>query len=120
MELQALRAHLLDHAGAVEETPFGPEALVYKVHGKMFALVAWQSTPLRVTLKCEPLRALALRDEYPAISPGYHMNKRHWNTVKLDESIDAELLDTLIQHSYDLVVRGLPRSIRNDPGAWGR
>ena len=120
MKLEALRACLMDHAGTVEETPFGPEALVYKVHGKMFALVAWQASPLRITLKCEPVRALALRDEYAAISAGYHMNKRHWNTVNLDGSVGAELLSALIEHSYDLVVQSLPRAMRDEPTARDR
>ena len=114
MELDTLRAHLLAFPGTAEETPFGPEALVYKVRGKMFALIVWQESPLRITLKCEPMRALALRDEYPTVLPGYYMNKRHWNTVILDGSLDADLVAAMIEESYDLVVRGLPKATRQE------
>ncbi len=85
--LDSLRAYLLSKKGATEETPFGPDALVFKVMGKMFALLAWQSDPLRITLKCDPDDVLALRQQYAAVQPGYYMNNRHWNTVTLDGSI---------------------------------
>lgn len=112
MELSELVAYLLSRRGAAEETPFGPEALVYKVMGKMFALVAWESEPLTVTLKCEPGLALFLRDVYAAVKPGYHMNKTHWNTITLDGTVpQAELLG-MIDDSYDLVVRSLTRAQR--------
>jgi len=76
-ELEVLRAHLLAQAGTTEEQPFGPDALVFKVLGKMFALVAWQQSPLRVSLKCEPHLAEMLRTTYAAVTPGYHLNKQH-------------------------------------------
>jgi predicted DNA-binding protein (MmcQ/YjbR family) len=107
MVLETLRHDLLGHPGTTEETPFGPEALVYKVMGKMFALVAWEQDPPHLTLKCDPDQALFLRDLYPAVHPGYHMNKRHWNTITLDGSIPDEELRGMIADSYDLVVRGL-------------
>lgn len=95
--------------GAEETTPFGPDVLVYKVCGKMFALTVPDEVPSRVNLKCDPDRALELRDEYDAIIPGFHMNKRHWNTVYLDETLSDSLVRDLIDHSYDLVVRGLKK-----------
>ena len=99
---------------AVEETtPFGPDALVYKVEGKMFALAIPDDVPARVNLKCDPDRALELRDEYESIIPGYHMNKKHWNTVQLDGSVPDQLLQGLIQHSYDLVVKGMTKKQRD-------
>ena len=112
MELKYLQELLLQKDAAVEETPFGPEALVYKVMGKMFALVAWEANPLRITLKCDPDLALALRDQYPAVTPGYHMNKKHWNTVILDDSIPEKQFLDLIDESYTLVVKGLKKADR--------
>lgn len=112
MELKALRMYLMEKSGTTEETPFGPEALVYKVVGKMFALVAWEDDPLSITLKCEPGQALLLRDVYPAVRPGYHMNKTHWNTIILDGTIPAAELWGMIDDSYDLVVKSLTRTQR--------
>ena len=109
MELETLRKTLLKKKRATEETPFGPEALVYKVMGKMFALISWEANPLRINLKCDPDFALALRDQYPAITAGYHMNKKHWNSVVLDGSISESQLIDMIDDSYDLVVKGLKR-----------
>lgn len=110
--LDGLRAYLLDRPGASEDTPFGPDALVYRVGNKMFALVMFKSVPLRCNLKCDPLRALELRDEFAAVLPGYHMNKRHWNTVILDGSIPEAVVCALIDHSYALVRQGLSRTER--------
>jgi predicted DNA-binding protein (MmcQ/YjbR family) len=110
VDLDSLRKKLLEKPGATEETPFGPEALVFKVRSKMFALIAWQESPLSLSLKCDPDEALFLRDLYPAVRPGYHLNKRHWNSVTLDGSLpDAEIW-RMIDDSYTLVVRGLPKS----------
>ncbi len=121
MNLQELTGYLLAKSGATEETPFGPEALVYKVMGKMFALVAWENDPLTVTLKCEPGQALFLRDMYAAVRPGYHMNNRHWITVTLDDTIPPPELLGMIDDSYDLVVSSLTRPQREElargPGA---
>ena len=112
MELEALRKTLLKKKRATEETPFGPEVLVYKVMSKMFALLAWEEDPLRINLKCDPDLALALRDQYAAIIPGYHMNKQHWNSVILDGSIPENQLIDMIDNSYDLVVKGLKKAER--------
>ncbi len=112
MKLDELRKLLLSKGRTTEETPFGPEALVYKVLGKMFALIAWEEDPLRISLKCDPDFALALRAQYPAVIPGYHMNKKHWNTVILDGSIPEEGILEMIDDSYDLVVKGLAKADR--------
>ena len=117
MELEALRTTLLAKPGTTEETPFGPEALVYKVRGKMWALVAWEEAPLHLTLKCDPDLAMFLRDMYPVVRPGYHMSKIHWNTITLDGSVpEAELLG-MIDDSYGLVVAGLSRKQREELAA---
>ena len=108
--LDALRDRLNSKPGAYEDMPFGPDALVFKVKGKMFALVSWRADPLRISLKCDPFEAEALRDEFDAIGPGYHLNKRHWNTVILDGSVPDFLLQHLIDQSYSLVVSKLKRS----------
>ena len=98
---------------AAEETyPFGDEVAVIKVCGKVFALVSLSAGPGSVNLKCDPAQALELREAYPGIRPGYHQNKRHWNTVNLDGSVEDDVVRGLIEDSYDLVVAGLPRSIR--------
>ena len=87
----AVREYLLSNEATTEETPFGPEVLVYKVCGKMFALAAPEDVPARMNLKCDPEQALDLRDQYEGITPGYHMNKKHWNTVLLDGSVPGAL-----------------------------
>lgn len=112
MDLPDLIARCLAKPGCEETTPFGPEVLVYKVGGKMFALTDPGDFPPRVNLKCDPDRAVELRGEFDAITPGYHMNKRHWNTLVLDGSIPADLIAGLLDHSYELVVASLPRAKR--------
>jgi predicted DNA-binding protein (MmcQ/YjbR family) len=112
MELELLRQYLLAKKGTTEERPFGPEALVFKVVGKMYGLVAWQATPLQISLKCDPELALTLRERYSAIIPGYHLNKAHWNTITLDGSVPEAEIFSLIDHSYDLVIKKLKRADR--------
>jgi predicted DNA-binding protein (MmcQ/YjbR family) len=102
--------------GATEERPFGPETSVFKVAGRIFALSALASPPLRVSLKCEPELAERLRATYPAIRPGYHLNKRHWNTVTLDGTVSDPMALDMLEDSYDLVVAGLPRRVRDELG----
>ena len=111
-----LRDCCLAHAGAVEEFPFGPETSVFKVAGKLFALSALDRDPLAVSVKCEPELAEQLRNTYPAIRPGYHLNKRHWNTVTIDGDLPDQLVRDLIEDSYDLVVSALPRRVRDELG----
>ncbi len=112
MDLPDAIAHFLSKNGAEETTPFGPDVLVYKVGGKMFALTQPDEFPAHLNLKCDPDRAVILRDEHESIIPGYHMNKRHWNTLVLDGSLPTKLVCDLIDHSYDLVVASLPKSLR--------
>lgn len=112
MHLPDAIARFLAKPGAEETTPFGPDALVYKVAGKMFALASPDAFPSSINLKCDPDRAELLRAEHPAITPGYHMSKRHWNTVVLDGSLPSALVRELIDHSYDLVVAGLTKAER--------
>lgn len=105
-----LKAACLALNGSVETFPFNLETSVFKVGGKMFALSTLDAVPLSVSLKCNPHLALELRDRYPAITGGWHLNKRHWNTVLLDGSVPGRLLHDMIEDSYDLVVAGLPRA----------
>ena len=114
MNFSTLRKYLAAKPGAVEDFPFDPVILVFKVGGKMFALVATDEDPPRINLKCDPLKAEILREYYPAVLPGYHMNKRHWNTVVLDGSIPDEELVAMIDESHDLVVQNLPRARPNE------
>ncbi|MEB5773157.1 MmcQ/YjbR family DNA-binding protein [Aeromonas caviae] len=112
MTLVQLREFLLSQPGATEDTPFGPEILVYRIAGKMFALVDWQAEPLSINLKCDPELALLLREIHPEVKPGWHMNKQHWNTVTLSEGLSDDLWQGWIVHSYERVVAGLPRAKR--------
>jgi predicted DNA-binding protein (MmcQ/YjbR family) len=107
MDLAQFREYCLSKAQATESTPFGPDVLVFKVSGKMFALAALDEVPTAVNLKCDPDLALDLRDRYEQVTPGYHMNKRHWNTVEIDGGIPDAELRKMIDHSYDLVAKRL-------------
>ncbi|MET8566872.1 MmcQ/YjbR family DNA-binding protein [Streptomyces sp. NPDC004783] len=108
-----LRAFCLSFNAAVEDFPFNPETSVFKVGGRMFALTALDARPLTVNLKCDPDDAIRLRREHEGlIVPGWHMNKRHWNTVAVDGGLPDRLVRELIEDSYDLVVAGLPRAER--------
>ena len=112
MELQQLRDYLAAKPGAREDLPFGPEVLVLKVVDKMFALIAWQEVPLTISLKAEPQQALLWRELYPAVTAGYHLNKQHWNTVRLDGSVPDDTLRQMIDESWSRVVAGLKKSER--------
>jgi predicted DNA-binding protein (MmcQ/YjbR family) len=112
MDAAELRAWCLEQSRAFEDFPFGPEHSVFKVAGKLFALSALEREPLEVSVKCEPELAVELRNSYPAIRPGYHLNKRHWNTITLDGSLPDQLVRDLIEDSYDLVVSALPKRVR--------
>ena len=117
MELDDLREYCLSKAGVTESFPFGEETLVFKVGPKIFALVGLEDTPPRVNLKCEPARAIELRAEYPEfILPGYHMNKKHWNTVILDDPLDENLILEMVDCSYDLVFAGLSKREKQEIG----
>ena len=112
MDVAALRARCLALPGATDEHPFGPGALVVKVSGRIFAIIGEDAEPPTISLKCEPELAALLRDAYAAVAPGYHLNKRHWNTVTVDGSVPDDELAAWIVDSYDLVVAGLPRAQR--------
>jgi predicted DNA-binding protein (MmcQ/YjbR family) len=112
MDATELRAWCLEHPGAIEDFPFGPETSVFKVAGKMFALSALERAPVQISVKCEPELAVELRNSYPAIRPGYHLNKRHWNTITLDGSLPDQLVRDLVEDSYDLIVSALPKRVR--------
>jgi predicted DNA-binding protein (MmcQ/YjbR family) len=116
MRPAALRKYCLSFPGSAEAFPFGPEASVFKVAGKMFALSQLPQRPLRVSLKCEPVLAEQLREAHPAVIPGYHLNKRHWNTVIIDGSLSDRMIKEMIEDSYDLVVSRLPASRRRALG----
>ena len=112
MHVDTFREYCLKKGGVMEDSPFGPEHLVFKVGGKMFALLAFEEIPPTANLKCEPDLALELRDRYEDVRPGYHMNKKHWNTVQIDGAIPRQELTKMIDHSYELVVKALPRAQR--------
>ncbi len=112
MNLEDFRSYCLTKPGATEDAPFGPDNIVFKVGGKMFALASLDDVPPRVNLKCDPERALDLRDRYEEVTPGYHMNKKHWNTIELGGGVPAAELRRMIDHSYDLVAARLPKKRR--------
>jgi predicted DNA-binding protein (MmcQ/YjbR family) len=113
VKTEALATYLLSFPEASEEQPFGPEVDVYKVAGKMFAILSPEDDPPAISLKCDPLIAVELREEYDAVAPGYHLNKTHWNTVTLDGSVPDRELKNMIQHSFEQVVAGLPKAQRD-------
>src|SRR5215813_7410125 len=109
MDLAEFREYCLSKPDATEGTPFGPDVLVFKVSGKMFALAALDEVPTTVNLKCDPDLALDLRDRYEQVTPGYHMNKKHWNTVEIESNFPNAELRRMIDHSYELVIKRLPK-----------
>ncbi|HMR44846.1 MAG TPA: MmcQ/YjbR family DNA-binding protein [Saprospiraceae bacterium] len=113
MNIETFREFCLAKKGVEETFPFGPDTLVYKVMGKIFAITGLDSAEFTVNLKCDPDRATELREEYPGlIVPGYHMNKAHWNTVVFEADLPESLLVELINHSYDLIAKSLKKSER--------
>ena len=116
MNIEELRDYCLQKPGATEGFPFGEDTLVFKVGGKMFLLTGLQSGN-SFNAKCDPERAADLRERYPEVQPGYHMNKKMWNTVYMDGSLTRKLLRELIDHSYELVVQSLPKKIQAEIAA---
>ena len=112
MDVDTARLYLLGKPEAMEDYPFGPDVAVMKVRDKMFATLGQEGGEGRMNLKCDPDQALALRDIFAAVLPGYHMNKKHWNTIKLDGSIPEGEIQRMIDHSFALVVGGLPKKVR--------
>ncbi|MGE0930678.1 MmcQ/YjbR family DNA-binding protein [Peijinzhouia sedimentorum] len=113
MDIEFYRDYCLQKPGVTESFPFDDKVLVFKVMNKMFALAdvdLFES----INLKCDPERAVELREQYPAVQPGYHMNKAHWNTISMDGSLSDQMLCELIDHSYDLIVASLPKKLKQE------
>lgn len=114
MNVEELREYCLSKKGVEETTPFGPDTLVMKVMGKVFLLCGLDSSPVEFNVKCDPENVESLRAKYPCVLPGYHMNKKHWNTVIADGSVPHKLLKSWIDDSYELVVLGLPKKLKEE------
>lgn len=113
MEITFFRTYCLAKNGVTEDTPFDPDTLCFRVGGKIFAIVdilAFES----VNLKCDPELAVDIRERYSSVTPGYHMNKKHWNTVPFDRSIPDRIILEWVDHSYDLVFKSLPKKVQAD------
>lgn len=113
MNLERISEFLAELAGATEEQPFEPSVDVFKVENRIFAILSPGSSPEAISLKCGPERAIELREEFDATTPGYHLNKRHWNTVVLDGTIRDDVVLEMLRHSYDCVVTGLTKAVRD-------
>ncbi|MDD3080276.1 MAG: MmcQ/YjbR family DNA-binding protein [Paludibacter sp.] len=114
MNYEDLREYCLNLKGVTESFPFDEFSLVLKVQGKMFALIPLDNPETQIALKCDPERALQLRDEFNAITPAHHFNKKHWNSVRVDPTISVDFMQELIRHSYDLVVSGLTKKLKEE------
>lgn len=114
MDIEQIRDYCLSKQKVTEDSPFGPETLVFKVGGKLFLLLSLDSEQLRFNVKCDPDKAIVLREEFFCVLPGYHMNKKYWNTIIVDGSVSSIKLKEWIDHSYDQVVQGLPKKLRAD------
>lgn len=112
MHIDEIREYCLSKPGVTEDFPFGEDTLVFRVVDKIFAMLNLSETPSFVNLKCDPERAVELRRQYSSVEPGYHMNKRHWNSVYLDGAFSSEDLRSWIDHSYELVVKNLKKADR--------
>jgi predicted DNA-binding protein (MmcQ/YjbR family) len=112
LNIEELREYCLGKKAATEEFPFGDSTLVFKVGGKVFLLAGLEQSPLQFNVKCDPAKAIELREQYPSVKPGYHMNKKHWNTVVVDGSVPSRQIREMIDDSYMLVVNSLPRKKR--------
>ncbi|MCX7920630.1 MAG: MmcQ/YjbR family DNA-binding protein [Clostridia bacterium] len=109
MDGKILTSYCLSKKGATEDYPFGPDVLVIKVSSKMFALISMKANKLNISLKCDPFLADNLRQQYASVTPGYHLNKKHWNTIVVDGSISEQELYWMIDHSYELVLNSLTK-----------
>ena len=119
MNLEELREYCLSLPHVTEDMPFGEDILVFRICNRIFVLTSLDSVPLRVSLKCDPERAVELREQYPdKIVAGYHLNKKHWNTVRIDGSLPDSLIKEWITDSYNLVVMGLPQKVRRELSAY--
>ena len=109
MDLQLLREYCISKPGVEETTPFGPDTLVFKVMGKAFLLTGFDNSPIRFNVKCDPEKAIDLRERYHCVLPGFHMNKKHWNTIVVDGSVTIKLVKEWIDDSYQLVTEGFTK-----------
>ena len=114
MNYEDLQQYCSGKKGVTAEFPFDENTLVFKVMGKAFALSGLNEEEARVNLKCDPDRAIDLREEFPDIIPGYHMNKKHWNTVYIERELNDDFVKQLIDHSYDLVVKKLTKKVKEE------
>ena len=114
MNIETLREYCLSKKAVTEDFPFGETTLVFRVKEKIFLLVSLDADPLQFNAKCDPEKAIELREEYDAIKPGYHMNKKHWNTIVIDGSISTKLIKEMIDDSYELIVQSLPKKLREE------
>jgi predicted DNA-binding protein (MmcQ/YjbR family) len=115
MDIETFREYCLSKKGVTEELPFGPDTLAFKVMGKVFALTSLTETPLRANLKMDPDMVPEYREKYEDVQPGYHMNKKHWNSVYMDSgAVPARELRWMIDHSYEVVVKGLTNKLKKD------
>lgn len=114
MHLESLREYCLSKKGVEETMPFGPDTLVFKVLDKMFLLTGFENDPLSFNVKCDPEKVIELREEFPCVQPGYHMNKKHWNTIVVDGSVSDAQLKEWIDHSYEAVLNGISKKQRED------
>lgn len=117
MNIEELHDYCLTKKGVTENFPFDDVTLVFKVMGKMFALVgldSWEKGETKINLKCNPERSLELREQYESINPGWHMNKKHWNTITLNNDVSDKLAFELIDHSYELIIKGLTKKLQEE------
>ena len=113
MHIETLREYCLSKKAVTEDFPFGETTLVFRVKAKIFLLVSLGADPLQFNAKCDPEKAMELREAYDAVKPGYHMNKKHWNTIIIDGSISSKLIKEMIDDSYNLIVQSLPKKIKD-------
>ena len=113
MDIEFLRDYCLSKPAAEETLPFGPDILVYKVGGKIFLICSLNSETFRFSVKCDPEKVIELRERYDCVQPGYHLNKKHWNTIYVDGTVSNSLLQEWINDSYDLIVNSLPAKARD-------
>jgi predicted DNA-binding protein (MmcQ/YjbR family) len=119
MNVEELRAYCLNKKGVTESTPFDDVTLVFKVMNKMFALIPLDNDLLSISLKCDPEKAIQLREQYPQVTPAWHFNKNHWNSVLVDGTVEVDNIKEWVDHSYNLVVSGLTKKLKEDlKGLW--
>jgi len=116
MDIETLREYCLGKPGVEEVLPFGPDTLVYKVTGKIFLITGLSEEKLSFNVKCDPDVAIELREQYDCVTPGYHMNKKHWNTIIVDGSVSTKRLEEWIDHSYQLVAKKTPKKMKKGTG----